>query len=155
MKAIIEIPKGDDRRRHLKYDRSGFIDLGPTKDVIPVNNGIMPIHYGFIPKTTSNTKEGDEIDIMVLSNKKFEVGQEIEVESIALINREDNDDKVVAVDETMKAIKKWDDIPKDERELITSFFSYHHKFRSIESAEIAMKYVEDGYKQFLQASKEI
>lgn len=26
MKAIIEIPKGDDRRRHLKHDKSGFIE---------------------------------------------------------------------------------------------------------------------------------
>ncbi len=121
MKAIIEIPKGDNRRRHIKYDKSGFIDLGPTKDVISVNDGIMPIHYGYIPETL-NEKEGDEIDILILSNKALEVGQEIEVEPIALIRRDDEDDKIVAVDETMISIKKWSEIPEDERKLIESFF---------------------------------
>lgn len=149
MKAIIEIPKGDNRRRHIKYDKSGFIDLGPTKEVIPVNEGIMPIHYGYIPNTL-NEKEGDEIDILILSDLPLEVGQEIEVEPIALIRRDDYDDKVVAVDETAKMIKEWDDILVSERELIENFFSYHYKFRSIENAETAKQYVENGYKQFLR-----
>lgn len=131
MKAIIEIPKGDDRRRHLKYDKSGFVDLGPIKDVIPVNEGIMPVHYGYIPGTL-NEKEGDEIDILVLSNDVLTVGQEVEVRPVALIKRADGDDKVVAVDESRPAIKSWADIPDEERSLIESFFSYHHKFLAIE-----------------------
>ncbi len=152
MKAIIEIPKGDDKRRHIKNDKSGFIDLGPIKDIIPVNDGIMPIHYGYIPGTL-NKKEGDEIDILVLSDEMLRVGQKIEVEPIALINREDGDDKIVATDETRRSVKKWNDIPENERELIESFFSYHHKFRSIDDAETARKYVETGYKQFLRTQE--
>ena len=152
MKAIIEIPKGDDRRRHIKYDKSGFIDLGPIKDLIPVNDGIMPVHYGYIPETL-NEKEGDEIDILVLSNKTLEVGQEIEVEPIALIRREDQDDKIVAVDGTKGTIEEWNDIPENERKLIEDFLSYHHKFLSIEDTKSARSYIEDGYKQFLRAQK--
>jgi len=142
MKVIMEIPKGDDRRRHFKFDKTGFIDLGPTKDVIPVNDGIMPVHYGYIPGTL-NEKEGDEIDVLVLSNNVTIVGQEIEVEPIALIKRADGDDKVVAVDATRKLIKSWDDIPDDERKLIEEFFSYHHKFLSIEGAKAASDYVKN------------
>jgi len=143
MRTIIEIPKGDDRRRHLKYDKSGFIDLGPIKDVIPVNDGIMPIHYGFVPKTL-NEKEGDEIDVMILSDRTFSVGQEIETEPIALLVRTDGDDKVVSVDETKKDLKCWDDIPESERSLIENFFTYHHKFLSIKGAQAAKKYIEQG-----------
>ena len=142
MKVIMEIPKGDDRRRHFKFDKTGFIDLGPTKDVIPVNDGIMPVHYGYIPGTL-NEKEGDEIDVLVLSNNVTIVGQEIEVEPIALIKRADGDDKVVAVDATRKLIKSWDDIPDDERKLIEEFFSYHHKFLSIDDAKAASDYVKN------------
>lgn len=109
MKAIIEIPKGDDRRRHLKNDKSGFIDLGLIKDIIIVNDGIMPVHYGYIPETL-NEKEGDEIDVLVLSDKSLEVGQEIEVDPIALIRREDEDDKVVAIDESRASVKTWNNI---------------------------------------------
>lgn len=142
MKVIIEIPKGDDRRRHFKFDKTGFIDLGPTKDVIPVNDGIMPVHYGYIPGTL-NEEEGDEIDVLVLSQKSTVVGQELEVELIALIRRADGDDKVVAVDATRKSIKSWSDIPENERKLIEEFFSYHHKFLSIDDARAASDYVKN------------
>lgn len=152
MKAIIEIPKGDDRRRHIKPDKSGFIDLGPTKDVIPVNDGIMPVHYGYIPETL-NEKEGDEIDVLVLSDNKLKVGQEVEIEPIALIRREDKDDKVVAVDESRKMLQNWNDIPEHEQKLIEDFFSYHHKFQSIEDARSAKRCVDIGCEQFLRTQK--
>lgn len=152
--AIIEIPKGDDRRRHVKPDKSGFIDLGPTKNIIPINNGIMPVHYGYIPGTL-NEKEGDEIDVLILSDNELKVGQEVDVEPISLIKREDGDDKVVAVDETKKLLQKWDDISESERRLIEDFFSYHHKFLSVEDAKSARSYIEDGYKSFWQTKKEI
>jgi inorganic pyrophosphatase len=143
MKAIIEIPKGDDRRRHLKYDKTGFVDLGQIKDVIPVNEGIMPVDYGYVPGTM-NEKEGDEIDILIISDKKFKVGQEIEVEPVALIKRSDGDDKIIAVDETKKSIKKWLDIPKETRNLIESFFCHRNKIIAIEDAEKARQYVEEN-----------
>lgn len=140
MKVIIEIPKRDDRRRHLKYDKSGFVDLGPIRDVIPVNDGIMPVHYGYIPNTL-NLKEGDEIDILVLSEKDAEVGQEFEVKPIALIRRADGDDKVVAVDASQMHIQSWSDISQENRRLIEEFFGYHHAFLSIENTELAMGYI--------------
>ncbi len=152
MKVIIEIPKGDDRRRHIMPDKSGFVDLGPIKDVIPVNLGVMPIHYGYIPETL-NKKEGDEIDIVVFSSNDFKVGQEVEVEPIALIRRDDGDDKVVAVDESMKSFQKWTDAPEAERKLIEDFFGYHHKFVSIEDTAFAKQYVEDGREEFLSKQK--
>lgn len=144
MKVIVEIPKGDDRRRHIKPDKSAFIDLGPIRDVIPVNEGVMPVHYGYIPETL-NKKEGDEIDALVLSSEDcFRVGQQVEVKPIALIRRADGDDKVVMVDESMSHISSWADIPTTEKEIIEAFFSYHHKFLNIEDAEAAKTYVEEG-----------
>lgn len=143
MEAIIEMTKGDDRRRHFKFDKTGFVDLGPIKDVIPVNHGIMPVNYGFIPNTL-NEDEGDEVDILVLSEKPLEIGQAVAVEPIALIRRADGDDKVVAVDETMKAIKSWDDVPATDRKSIEEFFSYHHKFLSIDGAEAARNYAREA-----------
>lgn len=139
MKAIIEIPKGDNRRRHLKHDKSGFVDLGSIKDIIPVNEGIMPIHYGYVPDTL-NENEGDEIDVLILSDKKFDVGQEVEVKPIAVIRREDGDDKVVAVDETC-LMKEWNDISEEVKKLINDFFGYHHNIIKIEDSEKAVEYI--------------
>lgn len=149
MKAIIEIPKGDNRRRHIKPDKSGFVDLGPLVDVIPVNNGIMLVHYGYIPETI-NESDGDEIDVLVLSDYKVEVGQEIEVEPIAIVQREDKDDKIVAVDLSRKATQTWSDVLEDEKKFINDFFGYHHKIISIKDAACAKKYLEEGHQLFLR-----
>lgn len=149
MKVVIEMPKGDDRRRHLKFDKTGFIDLGPIKEIIPVNNGLMPIGYGYIPNTL-NTDEGDEIDVLILSNKILSVAQEIEVEPIALMVRDDGDNKVVAIDDSISDIKEWKDISESERDLIEQFFSYHHKILAIENLEVTKQYIENGYKQFIK-----
>jgi inorganic pyrophosphatase len=143
MIAIIEIPKGDDRRRHIKYDKTGFIDLGPIKSIIPINEGIMPVDYGYAPGTL-NKKEGDEIDIIVLSDKKFKVGQEIEVEPISLMRLDNGDDKIIAADETKNSIKEWRDMPEHVRDLIESFFGFNHKIIAIEDAEKARQYVENS-----------
>lgn len=140
MRAVIEIPKGDDRRRHLKTDKTGFVDLGPIKNTIPVNGGIMPVHYGYI-SGTFNVSDGDEIDVLILSYVDLRVGQEIEVDPIAMIMREDGDDKVVAVDGSRKYLSKWGDVEAFERDLIEKFFGYHYKFLSIEDAEFAMQYI--------------
>ena len=56
MKAIIEIPKGSDRRIHMRNDGSGFEDFGPIKEKIPINDGIMPVAYGYI-ENAINKKE--------------------------------------------------------------------------------------------------
>lgn len=140
MKAIIEIPKGCDRRIHLQYDKSGFIDLGPTKEKIPVNEGIMPVHYGFIADTL-NAKEGDEVDVLVFSNKDFKTGDEVEVRIIGLIKRADEDDKVIAVDDSLPEINQWADIPEAERKSVEEFFSYHHPIVAIVGKAEAEEYI--------------
>ena len=143
MKAVIEIPKGDDRRRHLNHDKTGFVDLGPIKDMIQVNEGIMPVDYGFIPETL-NKKDDDEVDALVLSDKKFKVGQEVEVKAVAILKRSDGDDKIIVVDETKKSIKEWQDIPKETRNLIENFFGNRNKVIAIENAKKAKQYVEEN-----------
>ena len=138
--AVIEIPKGDDRRRHLNYDKSAIIDLGLIKDLIPVNNGIMPIDYGYL-EGTKNPVEGDEVDVLIFSKAHRESGEKIEVFPIGLIRRDDGDDKIVAIDEKNSSIISWEDIPKEERDLILSYFGYNHKIISIENKEVAEIYV--------------
>ena len=141
MKVIIEMPKGDSRRRHLNFEKTGFVDLGPIKDKIPVNDGIMPIAYGYIPGTL-NENEGDEIDVLVFSGSDFEVGQEVEINAIALLRRADGDDKIVAIDQTKNNIKCWEDISEEKRAMIVSFFGFHSKFEAFENAQAAQKYID-------------
>lgn len=140
MKAVIEIPRGDDRRRHIRYDHKGFIDLGPIKDKIPINHGIMPVHYGYL-RGTYNEQEGDEVDVLIISREKFSVGQTVEVTPIALILRDDGDDKIVAVDSTTVAIEKWADLSSGDQKMLLDFFGYRHRILSVENATEARQYI--------------
>lgn len=142
MKAIIEMPRGDTVRRHLKFDGTGFIELGPIKDVIPVNDGIMPVHYGYLPGTR-NPEEGDEIDVLVFSDGDTQVGQEMEIRPIAIIRRSDGDDKVVAVGAEKDADFGWSDVSENERSVVEAFFSHHHDIVSIDDAATAQAYIEN------------
>lgn len=138
--AIIEIPKGSDRRIHFSTEENDFVDFGSIKERIPINEGKMPINYGFL-EGIINEKEGDEVDVLVFSKKELKTGDKIEVEPIALILRDDEDDKIVAVDGTIKNIEGWLDVSEDERRLILDYFGFRHRIILVEESEKAIEYI--------------
>ncbi len=146
---FIEIPKGDDQRRHLSHDKKQMLDLGPTKNVIPVNDGVMPIAYGFAIGTLQRDEASknpdeipDEVDVLLYSKRNFRVSETTTGTPIAFITRADGDHKVVAVDSTTKAVRKWEDIPSAERYLIVRYFGYKSPIEKIEGTREAIEYIE-------------
>ena len=138
--AVIEIPKGCDRRIHLSYDGVNFIDLGLIKEEIPVNNGVMPVHYGYI-ENTINEIEKDNVDVIIFSNKIYNTKDKTDIEIIGMLNREDGDHKVIAIDDSVSVVD-FNDINKEERNLILEYFGYKSKIISIDSKDQATKYIE-------------
>lgn len=122
----------------MAYGKSGFKDFGPIKDKIPVNDGVMPVAYGYI-ENAINKIEKDNVDAIILSNKEYSTGDEIEVEVIGLLNREDDDHKIVAVDDSV-VYKSFSEIPAQERELILDYFGYGHQIVIKDKAE-ALEYL--------------
>lgn len=139
-KAVVEIPKGSDRRIHMKHDGSGFEDFGPIKERIPVNDGVMPVTYGYIENAVNKT-ELDNVDVIIFSNKHHKTGDEIDVEIIGLFNREDGDHKVIAIDESV-SYKEFLEVPAVERNLILNYFGYKHGIM-VEDKIKATKYLEE------------
>lgn len=138
------MPKGCDRRIHSSNSGPGFVDLGPLKEAIPVNNGIMPVHYGFI-EGTLNKDDGDEVDVLLFSERTFLTGDIAEARAIAVLKRTDNDHKVVAVDPT-SSWQKWEDINETERGLVLDFFSSHHVIEVIDGSAEAESYIRQSQK---------
>ena len=68
----------------MSYDKSGFIDLGPIQGQVPINEGVMPVHYGYIDNTL-NGKEADEVDVLVFSKKGYNTGDKVEIEIVGLL----------------------------------------------------------------------
>lgn len=141
MKAIIEIARGSDRRVHWNKERKEFVDLGPIKKVIPVNNGIMPADYGFLVGTLCEG-DNDEIDVLIISDGKFKTGSEAEVEPVGILFRADKDDKIVAVDETTKGrIKEWESLDKNLKDALLASFGYHSAIERIGNKDEAEGYI--------------
>lgn len=143
--AIIEIPKGSDRRTHMAYDKSGFIDLGPIKERIPVNNGVCPVHYGFI-EGTFNADDGDEVDVLVFSKNIYKTGDEVEINIEGILKREDGDHKIIASDNTLENFV-FNELPESERKIILDYMGYIAKISSIEPKIEAVEYVKSSIKK--------
>jgi inorganic pyrophosphatase len=137
--AIIEIPKGDGIRRHFKKTKDGFVELGLIKEIIPINDGLMPIAYGFIPNTL-NSGDDDELDVIVYSEKDFHVGEKVNITAVGIILREDNDHKVIAVEEYSNI--NWNDIPEDEKKLIVDFMGFNSPISEIKGSTDALEYID-------------
>src|ERR1700733_12566076 len=137
--AIIEIPKGSDRRIHMSYDNSGFIDFGPIKDHIPVNEGIMPVHYGYI-QDTLNKKEGDEIDVIIFSKNSYNTGDKIDIEILGMLTREDGDNKIIARDNS-ETDSVFSNLPNSKQKLIFDYIGYKSPITSVGDKEEALEYI--------------
>lgn len=146
-KAIIESPEGDNRRRHFDKKRNRVIDIEPLKNVIPINNGIAPVSYAMILDTYCKA-DNEEIDALIISDEKLKIGEEIDIYPIALLLREDNDNKIVAGDGSIAGkYKEWEDIPIKRRNLIKKFFSFHYKIYKVEDSNKAKEYLLENRKE--------
>lgn len=143
-KVLIEMPKGETRRIHLGYSRTNYINLGPIKKVIPINNGIMHIAYGFVIGTLiKEDNEVDELDALVYSQKHFKIGQIITASPIASIRIKNNDHKVVFIDESVD-IKEWNEIPQNERAMILEYFGYKSPIKKVGNKMDAIKLIKSS-----------
>lgn len=124
----------------MRYDGSGFEDLGPIKEKIPINDGVMPIAYGYILDAI-NKEEKDNVDAIIFSNNKYKTGDETEGEIIGILNRDDNDHKVILVDDTIP-YKDFMEVPEDERRLILKYFGHNHSI-TLDTKEAAIQYLAD------------
>ena len=125
--TVVEIPKGSDRRIHMAYDNSGFIDLGPIKDQISVNEGVMPVAYGYLLNYI-NANEKDNVDSLIFSENEFKTGDEVEVEVFGMLTREDGDHKVLVKDSTVN-FKNFDEL--SDKKLLIDYFGFKSKVISV------------------------
>lgn len=136
--VTIEIPRGSNRRIHMSHDKSGFIDLGSIKDQIPVNEGIMPCHYGYINQTL-NEDDGDEIDVIILSKRSYNTGDKVDIEILGMITRQDGDNKIIARDNS-ETDSVFDKLSETDRVLILDYFGYKSPITSIDTKAEALEY---------------
>lgn len=139
--AVIEMSKGDTRRRHFSSeDKTLLLDLGPVPKIM--NDGIMPEAYGFLDGII-NKAEGDEVDIVLFSNKEYLSSEKVVVFPIGIIIRSDKDHKVLAVDDSLqKSITDLKDIPDSRMKPVLRFFGAVYPIVDLKGKREALEYID-------------
>lgn len=155
--AYIEISKGS----NIKYEwceESKMLIL----DRVLHSSVIYPENYGFIPQTLC--EDGDPLDVLVLSNHKFQPGTIVHVRPICYMNMTDEkgrDEKLLAVplkEPYFKDVKTMGDLSEHKLTEIREFFKTYKnlekdKWTSIKEwndTEQAMKLIENTHATYLR-----
>lgn len=124
--VFIEIPKGssvkyeiDKQTGHLVVDRFIYTAMG------------YPFNYGYIPN--SHAKDGDAVDVMVVSSHPVQAGTILPSRIIGMLEMEDeagSDNKIIAVptskvDPFYSSINTIDDLNDATKNLIKHFFEHY------------------------------
>ena len=125
----------------MAYDGNSFIDLGLIKDHISVNDGVMPVAYGYLIHY-SNATEKDNVDALILSESTFKTGDQVEVEVFGILMREDGDHKVLAKDSTV-SFQSFDEL--DNKKLLLDYFGFKSRVISIGDKNVAKKYLDSCF----------
>jgi inorganic pyrophosphatase len=117
--VLVEDPKGS-TIRHTRDRTSGeWITYDFPHDAPP-----WPALYGFIPGTL-NLADGDELDVLLLSTGALETGMTVKARAVGVLLRPDEDHKILAVDlddAKLGSLTRFEDIPPEEIEAITTWF---------------------------------
>ncbi len=153
--VYIEIPQGslikyelDKESNAIFVDRFAFTSMG------------YPANYGFVPNTLS--KDGDPVDVLVLSSYSVHPGTVIPSVPIAMLEMEDEagiDTKIIAVpklkvDPFFGIWKDLSDIPDSYKNRIKHFFEHYKelepgkwvKLKEWKDKAHALKEIKDGMK---------
>lgn len=122
--VVIEVPMGSDPVKYELDKESGAIMV----DRFVQTSMFYPCNYGFIPCTLS--KDGDPVDVLVVSNYPVVPGAVIKARPIGVLMMEDEsgqDEKILAVPTTkldpyFANIKSYKDLPEIFINRIKHFF---------------------------------
>jgi inorganic pyrophosphatase len=133
--AIIEIVK----QTSNKYEYDEELDIIKLDRVLH-SPMFYPVDYGFIPETRS--KDGDHLDVMVITNSPVFTGCLLEVRPIgALIMSDENgdDEKILAVplrNPNYNEFKKLKDVPPHLLKELVHFFT---EYKRLEEKDVDVK----------------
>lgn len=133
--AIVEIAK----ETHNKYEYDEELDIIKLDRVLhsPMH---YPVDYGFIPETRS--KDGDHLDIMIITNSPVFTGCLIEVRPVGVLIMTDesgDDEKILAVplsNPNYNNIKSLKDV---EPHLLKELVHFFTEYKRLENKEVSVK----------------
>ena len=157
--ACIEIEKGSKNKYELDKE-TGLIIL----DRILYTSTHYPMNYGFIPRTLSG--DGDPLDVFVLPSEPIEKMSLVRcypIGIIYLIDRDETDEKVIAIpfgDPQFNCFKDISELPKHIIEELRHFLSVYKQLENkvvkvleVGSHEDAQKTIKESLNNYINNVK--
>jgi inorganic pyrophosphatase len=85
--------------------------------------------------------EGDEVDVMIFSEKEFKTEDQVEITPFAMMMREDGDYKVIAHDDTMR-INSWDEVDLEIQKTLLEFNGFKLPIVEVKGKDETIAYIE-------------
>lgn len=138
--CIVEIPKGS--RNKYEYSKAaGVIKL----DRVLYSPMHYPSDYGLVPQTYA--EDGDPLDILVLVNEPTFASCVIEARPVAIfhmLDRDDPDDKILAVPSTDPVFDEYQDIENVPKHLLNEIAHFFQTYKQLQGIEVTPKGWEDA-----------
>lgn len=155
--AIVEIPK----ETHNKYEYDEDLDIIKLDRVLhsPMH---YPVDYGFIPQTRS--KDGDHLDVMVITNSPIFTGCLIEVRPVGVLIMSDeagDDEKILSVplkNPSYDHVNNLKDVEEHFLKELVHFFSEYKRLENNKEVTVkgwlnrseAYKIIKESFKVYQQ-----
>jgi len=134
--TIIEIPKWSTLKIEWNRQLAVFELDRVEPSIFP-----KPVNYGFIPQTLD--EDGDELDVLVITNDPIPTGVYVKCQIIGVLNFEDDgemDHKIIAVPtddrNTGNVIKSIDDIHDQWKQKIEHHFNHYKDLKKPGSTKV-------------------
>lgn len=134
--TVIEIPKWSTLKIEWNRELACF-----ELDRVEPSIFAKPVNYGFIPQTLD--EDGDELDVLVLTNDPIPTGVYLKAKVIGVLNFEDDgemDHKIIAVPaddrNTGDAVKDIDDLHGQWKQKIEHHFNHYKDLKKPGSTKV-------------------
>ena len=131
--VVVEIPVGSNNKIEWQREKAVFKLDRIEPDIFP-----EPTNYGFIPQTLD--EDGDELDVLVISEKPIPTGSILKAKIIGIMKFEDSgkvDDKIVVIPTKNLHDKGLSNlhigISQQKIDQITKYFNHYKDFEKLNS----------------------
>jgi inorganic pyrophosphatase len=130
--VVVEIPTGSTDKIEWHRQTADF-----RLDRANLSTFALPTNYGFIPRTLN--EDGDELDALIIADRPIQTGVSLQAKLIGIMQFEDegdSDDKIVVVSVDNQILNSITDIPQQQVDKITHYFSHYKDYKQPNSTKV-------------------
>lgn len=138
----VRIEQTNDYPKRMKYipETDSFVEK--DCDSLSYHRGVYQYPYGWMME--SGTPPSPHLDVMILTDKHYELGDVAKVRIIGVFVRNDGDHKLMSVLED-RDITEFEQLTEEEKDNLFKLYPYIHDGEGWFGSEVARKVIDDFF----------